>query len=186
VGEITLILERARQGDAQAADELLGAVYEELRGVARAKLSRQPPGQSLQPTSLLHEAWLRLTSGETYEWETRKHFYAAAAQAMRHILVERARRKERVRHGGELERVPLEDIDIAAPAEDEQLLRVNEALEELARKAPEKAEVVNLRFFAGLDEKEIAETLGLSPRTVERYWAYAKAWLFDRISQSQK
>jgi RNA polymerase sigma factor (TIGR02999 family) len=118
-------------------------------------------------------------------WESRKHFFAAAAQAMRHILIERARRRLRASHGGELERVPLDEVEIAAPTDDERLLQINAALDELASVEPEKAEVVKLRFFVGLDEKETAELLGLSPRTVERYWSYAKAWLFERVGSDR-
>ncbi len=186
VGDVVPILERARVGDPGAAADLLPLVYEELRKLAAAKLSLHAAGHTLQPTALVHEAWLRLTPVQTHQWESRKHFYAAASQAMRHILVERARRKQRIRHGGKLDRVPIEDVDIATPVDDESLLQVNEALLELAETAPEKAEVVNLRFFVGLEEKEIAELLGISPRTVERYWAYAKAWLYERISQPSK
>src|SRR5262249_17818866 len=120
--------------------------------------------------------------GGAQRWANRKHFFAAAAQAMRHILIERARRRTRARHGGELERVPLDEIEIAAPTDDERLLQINTGLDELATVAPEKAEVVKLRFFVGLDEKQTADLLGLSPRTVERYWSYAKAWLFERVA----
>ena len=181
---VTQALDRFAHGDSHAADELLTLVYDELRKLAQTKMRTQPAAQTLQPTALVHEAWLRITAAKTQQWESRKHFYAAAAQSMRHILLERARRKQRLRHGGELDRVDLDDIEIAAPLEDTNLLRINDALEELSRFAPEKAEVVNLRFFVGLEEGEIAELLGISPRTVERYWAYAKAWLYDHISES--
>jgi RNA polymerase sigma factor (TIGR02999 family) len=183
VSDVTRILDRVQQGEPKAADELLPLVYDELRRLAVAKMSAQPAGQTLQATALVHEAWLRLEQGERMHWESRKHFYAAAAQAMRHILIERARRKQRACHGAELKRVDLDEIEIAAPTDDERLLRINAALDELAATAPDKAEVVKLRFFIGLDENEIAELLGLSPRTVERYWSYAKAWLFERIAQ---
>jgi RNA polymerase sigma factor (TIGR02999 family) len=158
-------------------------VYEELRSLAASKMSRQPPGQTLQATALVHEAWLRLQKGGTPSWHSRRHFFAAAAQAMRHILIERARRRSRARHGGEMERVNLDAIEIAMPTDDERLLQINAALDELAAIAPEKAEVVKIRFFVGLDEKETAELLGLSPRTVERYWSYAKAWLIQRSGE---
>jgi RNA polymerase sigma factor (TIGR02999 family) len=130
----------------------------------------------------VHEAWLRLDGGAGQHWQNRRHFFAAAAQAMRHILIERARRKLRVRHGGQLERIDLDTIEIPAPTDDERLLELNSALDDLAAHAPDKAEVVRLRFFLGLEEKEIADLLQLSPRTVERYWRYAKAWLFERIA----
>ena len=184
MSELTCILDRAQHGDAKAAEELLPLVYDELRKLAVGKMASQPAGQTLQPTALVHEAWLRLERGQTQQWESRKHFYAAAAQAMRHILIERARKKQRVRHGGEADRLDLDEIEIAAPTDDERLLQINTALEELALVAPEKAEVVKLRFFVGLEENEIADLLQISPRTVERYWSYAKAWLFDHISQA--
>jgi RNA polymerase sigma factor (TIGR02999 family) len=178
--EIARLLESVEEGDLKAGEELLPLVYQELRKLAAARMSRQPPGQTIQATALVHEAWLRVEKGGAQRWKSRNHFFAAAAQAMRHILIERARRRSGARHGGDMERVPLEEIEIAAPADDERLLRINSALEELAAVAPEKAEVVKLRFFVGLDAQETAELLGLSPRTVERYWSYAKAWLFER------
>ncbi|MCI0539420.1 MAG: sigma-70 family RNA polymerase sigma factor [Verrucomicrobiales bacterium] len=180
MSEVTQVLERIHSGDPSAAEELLPLVYQELRKLAAAKMAQQPPGQTIQATALVHEVWLRLERNGAQRWESRKHFFAAAAQAMRHILIERARRRSRARHGGEMERVPLDEIEIVAPADDERLLQVNEALDEFAVVAPEKAAVVKLRFFVGLNEKETAELLGLSPRTVERYWSYAKAWLFER------
>ena len=184
VSDVTQILERVQQGDPKAGEELLPLVYDELRKLAMAKMATQPAGQTLQATALVHEAWLRLESGQKMQWESRKHFYAAAAQAMRHILIERARKKHRARHGAELERVDPDEIEIAAPTDDDRLLLINSALDELAALAPDRAEVVKLRFFVGLAENEIAELLHVSPRTVERYWSYAKAWLFERIGQS--
>jgi RNA polymerase sigma factor (TIGR02999 family) len=181
VSDVTRILDRVTQGDAHAAEELLPLVYEELRKLAAARMAHQPPGQTLQATALVHEAWLRLTDRPNRQYASRRHFFSAAAQAMRHLLIERARRRLRERHGGALQRVDAEAIEIAAPADDERLIQINAALEELALLAPEKAEVVKLRFFVGLDETETAELLNLSPRTVERYWSYAKAWLFERI-----
>ena len=184
MSDVTRILDRVQQGDLKATEELLPLVYEELRRLAAVKMAGQPAGHTLQATALVHEAWLRIASGGADgRWESRKHFFAAAAQAMRHILIERARRKLRARHGGGLERIDVDAIEIAAPTgDDERLLLINSALDELASIAPEKAEVVKLRFFVGLDEKEIAELLGVTPRTVERYWSYAKAWLFERVS----
>jgi RNA polymerase sigma factor (TIGR02999 family) len=181
VSDVTRLLDAVEQGDPKAAEELLPLVYEELRRLAAAKMARQPEGQTLQATALVHEAWLRLVDGPNRQYASRRHFFSAAAQAMRHLLIERARRKLRERHGGVLRRVDIEDVEIAAPIDDERLLQVNTALDELALLAPEKAEVVKLRFFVGLDEKEIAELLQLTPRTVERYWSYSKAWLFERI-----
>jgi RNA polymerase sigma factor (TIGR02999 family) len=186
MSEVTHILDRAQQGDPKAAEELLPLVYDELRRLAVMKMAQQPAGQTLQATALVHEAWLRLEGGARQRWESRRHFFAAAAQAMRHILIERARRKLRARHGAELERVDLDAVEIAAPTDDdERLLLISSALDELAALAPDKAEVVKLRFFVGLEEKEIAELLGVTPRTVERYWSYAKAWLFERIAQPE-
>jgi len=184
-GQVTQILDAVGVGDEQAAEKLLPLVYEELRKLAASKMAQQPPGQTLQATALVHEAWLRLSAGQMPRWENRGHFFASAAQAMRHILVERARRKLRARHGAELERVDLDAIEFSAPGDDEQFLQINSALDELAALAPEKAEVVKLRFFVGLDEKETAELLHISPRTVERYWRYAKAWLFEHIKPSR-
>jgi RNA polymerase sigma factor (TIGR02999 family) len=181
VSDVTRLLNAVEQGDPKAAEELLPLVYEELRKLAAARMAQQPDGQTLQATALVHEAWLRLVDGPDRQYASRRHFFSAAAQAMRHLLIERARRKLRERHGGVLQRVDVDDVEIAAPADDERLIQINTALEELALLAPDKAEVVKLRFFLGLDEKEIAELLKLSPRTVERYWSYAKAWLFERI-----
>src|SRR5437867_443543 len=149
VSEVTLILDRVQQGDAKAAEELLPLVYEELRRLAVLRMTQQPAGNTLQPTALVHEAWLRIETGAAQQWDSRKHFFAAAAQAMRHILIERARRKLRIRHGAKLERVDLDAVEIAAPTDDERLLLINEALDELAALAPEKAEVVKLQFFVG-------------------------------------
>lgn len=181
MSDVTLLLNAVEQGDPKAAEELLPLVYEELRKLAAAKMAQQPEGQTLQATALVHEAWLRLVDGPNRQYASRRHFFSAAAQAMRHLLIERARRRLRERHGGLLQRVDLDDVAVAAPTDDERLIQINTALEELALLAPEKAEVVKLRFFVGLDEQEIAELLNLSPRTVERYWSYAKAWLFERI-----
>jgi RNA polymerase sigma factor (TIGR02999 family) len=183
VSDVTQILERVEQGDGKAAEELLPLVYEELRKVAAHKMSLQPAGQTLQATALVHEAYLRLVGSEGRQWESRKHFFSAAAEAMRHILIDRARRRLRVRHGGAAEKVELEEIEIAAPAKDEIVVQLNEALEELARKSPEQAEIVKLRFFVGMNETEIAQVLNSSERSVQRHWNYAKAWLFERIKE---
>src|SRR5215472_4696160 len=184
--QVTQILAAAGSGDEQAAEKLLPLIYDQLRHLAAAKMAQQPPGQTLQATALVHEAWLRLAGGKLPRWESRKHFFAAAAQAMRHVLIERARRKLRVRHGGQWQRVELDAVEIPLPTEDVRLLEIDEALDELVAIAPEKAEVVKLRFFVGLDEKETAELLRISPRTVERYWRYAKAWLFERTKEDRK
>jgi RNA polymerase sigma factor (TIGR02999 family) len=175
------MLDRVHQGDSKAAEELLPLVYDELRKLAAAKMAHQPPGQTLQATALVHEAYLKLVGGERPNWRDRRHFFAAAAEAMRHILVDRARRRLRARHGGNAERVDLEDVEIAAPAKEEILLLLNDAMAELRVAAPERAEIVNLRFFAGLNEAEIATILNLSERSVQRQWSFARAWLFERI-----
>lgn len=181
VSDVTQILERVVRGDAKAAEELLPCVYDELRRLAAHKMSLQPPGQTLQATALVHEAYLRLLGNEERRWQGRRHFFGAAAEAMRHILIDRARRRLRAKHGEKAERVPLDDVEVIAPAQDEIVLQLDEALELLAKTSPEQAEIVKLRFFAGFTEPEIAEILNLSERSVQRQWSYAKAWLFDRI-----
>jgi RNA polymerase sigma factor (TIGR02999 family) len=183
VSDITRILDRAQQGDLKAAEDLLPLVYDQLRRLAAHKMALQPPGQTLQPTALVHEAWLKLAGGGKQQWKSRKHFFSIAAEAMRHILIDRARRKQRLRHGGGWERVDVDDIAIAAPTDEDTLLALNEALGEFETLDPAKAEVVKLRFFIGLSERETAQVLGLSERTVQRHWAYAQAWLFERMSQ---
>lgn len=183
--EVTRVLSAVTAGEAQAADKLLPLVYDELRRVAAAQLARERPGQTLQATALVHEAYLRLVGGGADSWENRRHFFAAAAEAMRRILVERARRKHRVRHGGSHRRVEFEadEIPIEVPPVD--LLALDEALDSLAAEDPQKAELVKLRFFAGLSEQEAAEVLGISRATAARHWAYARAWLFDRLRDDE-
>jgi RNA polymerase sigma factor (TIGR02999 family) len=181
VSEVTLILQSLEQGDPNAAEQLLPLVYDELRRLAAHKMSLQPPGQTLQATALVHEAYLRLVGDEEKRWASRRHFFSAAAEAMRHILIDRTRRRLRIRHGEKAENVPLDEVEIAAPAKEEILLQLNDALEELKQRSSEQAEIVKLRFFAGFTEPEIAEILNLSERSVQRQWSYAKAWLFDRV-----
>jgi len=185
VPELTQLLRAVDAGQGQAAEQLLPLVYQELRKVASHKLSLLPPGQTLQATALVHEAYLRLIGGQKETWENRRHFFAAAAEAMRHILIDRARRRLRVRHGGQAERVDLEQIEIPIATKDEVLLQLNEALDELQALSPERAELVKLRFFAGFNEAEVAEALNISERSVQRQWSYAKAWLFERIRTVQ-
>ncbi len=167
--------------DPKAADQLLPLLYDELRSLAASKLAHQPPGQTLQATALVHEAWLKLAGQGTPSWRDRQHFFRAAAEAMRHILIDRARRRLRLRHGGNAEHVELGELEIAAPAKAEVLLQLDEALTELGRQSPQRAEIVSLRFFGGLNESQIAELLGISERTVQREWHYSRAWLFARI-----
>lgn len=181
MNDITQVIEAARQGDAQAATQLLPLLYTELRRLAAARMARERPGQTLQPTALVHEAWLRVSGPGHTNYQNRAHFFAAAAEAMRRILIDNARRKQALRHGGGQARVDLEDADIAAPASDEQLLAVHEALDKLAAEDPARAELVKLRFFVGLSAEEAAEVLGVSVPTVKRHWAYAKAWLYRRM-----
>ena len=185
MSDVTRILDAIHQGDVTAADELLPIVYHELRKLAAHKMACEAPGQTLQPTALVHEAWLRIAGSENQPWENRAHYFAAAAEAMRRILIEKARHRQRQRHGGGQERVDLDEITIVAPESDERLLQVHDALDQLAKEDPVKAEVVNLRFFVGLTDREVADVLGLSERTVERHWAYAKSWLF-RVIRSEK
>ncbi len=156
-------------------------VYEELRKLAAHKMAQEAPGQTLQPTALVHEAWLRLVSSGQGHWNSRGHFFGAAAEAMRRILVERARKKARVRHGGQLEHVDLDRVTVATQDNDDTILAIHEALEKLAGQSPQKAEVVKLRYFAGMEHTEIAEALGLSEPTVRRHWAYARSWLYAEL-----
>jgi RNA polymerase sigma factor (TIGR02999 family) len=179
---VEAILHRARDGDPRAAEELLPLVYEELRKLAAHKMALEAPGHTLQPTALVHEAWLRLAGGaEPAPFENRGHFFAAAAEAMRRVLIDSARRKEAHKRGAGLERVNLEDVDLAARADDATLLRVDAALEKLAREDPPSAELVKLRFFAGLTTEQAAAALGISERTARRYWFFARAWLHDEL-----
>ena len=181
MSDVTRILNRVQRGDPTAAEELLPLVYEELRNLADARMAQEPSGQTLQPTALVHEAWIRLV-GENHEWQNRRHFFSAAAEAMRRILIDRARQKRRVRHGGGLVRVDLNDIDVAADSQSETVLFVHEALERLAQKDPEIAELIKLRYFAGIPNQEAAEMLGMSERTARRNWAYARAWLTREVN----
>ncbi len=180
--QVTAILNAVSRRDEAAAEELLPIVYEELRRLAAARMARENPGQTLQATALVHEAYLRLV-GANRHWNGRGHFFAAAAEAMRRILVENARRRRAIKRGGGVARVDLDDVDPAAPAEDEQVLELNDALERLAREDPQCAELVKLRFFAGLSGQEAAAALGLAERTATRMWAYARAWLHRELSR---
>ena len=181
LSDFTEILRAVEQGDPKAAEELLPLVYEELRKLAAFKLAQQPPNQTLQPTALVHDAYIKLLGSGNHSWQDRRHFFAAAAEAMRHILVDRARRKAAVRHGGGLQRLNLDDVVVAAETTDENILLMNEALEKLAAHDPATAELVKLRFFAGLTFPQAAEVLGISERTAKRSWSYARAWLFKEI-----
>jgi RNA polymerase sigma factor (TIGR02999 family) len=170
-----------RSDDYKAAEEFLPLVYDELRRLAANKLAKEIPGQTLQTTALVHEAWLRLAGKRDSHWQSQVHFLAAAAEAMRHILIDNARRKSRVRHGKGLTRVNLDCVDLASKADEETLLRVDEALGKLALEDPVKAQLVKLRYFVGLSIPEAATALGLSEATAKRAWAYARAWLYEEL-----
>jgi RNA polymerase sigma factor (TIGR02999 family) len=173
------------KGAPHAANELLPLVYEELRRVAAARMAFEAPGQTLQPTALVHEAWLRLTGDKRRHWNDRTHFFAAAAEAMRLILVDNARRKRAARHGGGQQRVEMPEVASAIVEHDDKVLAVDEALEKFATLDPEKAELVKLRYFVGMTLEEAAEALGISERTAKRYWAFARAWLHEEIKAQQ-
>lgn len=179
---LTQLLGAVSSGDPAAARQLLPLVYTELRRLARAKMAREQPGQTLQPTALVHEAWMRV-GGEGQTWENRAHFFGAAAEAMRRILIDRARSKRAERHGGKQERVDINDMEIVAPVADDELLAVHETLDQFAAHDAQKAELVKLRYFAGLTIDEAANVLGISAPTAKRYWAYARAWLFREVTR---
>jgi RNA polymerase sigma factor (TIGR02999 family) len=182
VSEVTRLLEAIDRGETEAPEELLPLVYDELRRLAHQRMSHLPPSQTLQATELVHEAWLRLVGDRNpHSWNGRGHFFAAAAEAMRRILIERARRKAAKRHGGGLSRVDLDHVDLAAETEGELLLVVDEALAGLAEVDSRSAQLVKLRFFVGLSNAQAAELLGMSERTAKRNWAYARAWLLREI-----
>ena len=183
MSEVTQILCAIEQGDPQAAEQLLPLVYEELRKLAAQKLAQEAPGQTLQATALVHEAYLRLVDVEkARHWDSRGHFFAAAAEAMRRVLIDNARRRRSQRRGGGGERRTLEGLEAAAPASDDELLAVNDALERLQQVDPPKAELVKLRYFGGLTIPEAAQALGISVTTANRYWAYARAWLHEELA----
>jgi RNA polymerase sigma factor (TIGR02999 family) len=180
--EATRIMQAIEAGNTQAASELLPLVYDELRRLASQKLAQEKPGQTLDATSLVHQAYLRLVGEDPAKrWNGQKHFFAAAAEAMRRILVENVRRKRRLRHGGDRKRLPFHESHVAADAADDRLLAVDQALESLAQEEPQVAAVVKLRFFAGMTVAQTAEALGISMRTANRHWAYGRAWLFERL-----
>jgi len=183
VSEVTIILDAIQKGDPKAADELLPLVYAELRKLAASKLAQQSSDQTLQPTALVHEVYLRLLGDGARSWQDRRHFFAAAAEAMRHLLVDRARRKASLRHGGGWSRVDLDNVVVATQTTDENLLLMSEALEKLAAHDAQAAELIKLRFFAGLTFPQAAEVLGMSERTAKRSWAYARAWLLKEIQK---
>lgn len=181
MSDATVMLAGIQAGDSKAAEGLLTLVYDELRRLAASKLAHETPGQTLQPTALVHEAWVRLVGDRSPSFNNREHFFRASAEAMRRILIDRARRKHTERHGGSFQRVNFEGFDLAAPLVDDQLLAVNEALEKFALEHPVQAELVKLRYFAGLTNEEISEVMGISVSTAKNYWAFSRAWLLNEI-----
>jgi RNA polymerase sigma factor (TIGR02999 family) len=181
MSDATVMLAAVEAGDSKAAEELLALVYDELRRLAASKLASEAPGQTLQPTALVHEAWLRLVGDRNPSFKDREHFFRASAEAMRRILIDRARRKHTVRHGGAYQRVECEGLDFAAPAADDQLLAINEALDKFAQEHPVQAELVKLRYFAGLTNEEVSEVMDISVSTVKNYWTFSRAWLLNEI-----
>jgi len=179
--DVTLLLSAIDSGDPKATEELLPLVYEELRKLAASKMAALPPGQTLQPTALVHDAYLRLIGSGPQSWNSRGHFFSAAAESMRRILVERARQKATQKRGGGFQRVDLDHVDFAHDANSEVLLALDEALQRYAEKDPTGAELIKLRFFAGLPNPQAAEILGVSERTAKRTWAYARAWLLNEL-----
>ena len=183
MSDVTQILTAIEQGDAKAADELLPLVYEELRRLASQKMSHEPPGQTLQATALVHEAYIRLVGSEAKNWSGRTHFFAAAAEAMRRILIDNARRKQRLKRGGKQQKIDLDKAEIAIEGPSTDLIALDEALVKLAEEDSVKADLVKLRYFAGLTIPQAAEMLDISRATADRYWSYARAWLFDEINK---
>jgi RNA polymerase sigma factor (TIGR02999 family) len=185
MSDVTLMLEAVAQGTKQASEDLLPLVYDELRRLAAVRMAQEAAGQTLQPTALVHEAWLQLVGPGERSWENRAHFFGAAASAMRRILIDRARRRASIKRGGGQARVELEIADLVAPISDDNVVLIDEALHRLGAEDPQQARVVELKFFGGLTNREVAETLGIGERTVDRQWACAKIRLFRWIRQSR-
>jgi RNA polymerase sigma factor (TIGR02999 family) len=181
MSDITLMLQAVARGEPQASSDLLPLVYDELRQLAGARMAREATGHTLQATALVHEAWLRLVGEGDRNWENRAHFFGAAAEAMRRILIENARRKSRLKRGGDRERVDIAEIELADTTADDKILLIDEALERLRAEDADKARIVMLKFFGGLTNQEVAQSLNVTERTVERQWAFAKAWMFRCI-----
>lgn len=185
MSDVTQILHRLERGETHAAEELLPLVYEELRKLAAARMAAAPAGQTLQATALVHEAYLRIVGSGPDRWNGRGHFFSAAAEAMRRILIDRARQKASLRHGGNYRRLSLEDVDLATETDSNTLLALDEALDQYAQRDPTGAQLIKLRFYVGLPNHEAAAILGLSERTAKRTWAFARAWLYEEIRQRQ-
>jgi RNA polymerase sigma factor (TIGR02999 family) len=186
MSDATSIPAAVENDDPKGGDQLIELVYGELRRLAVFKMAQQAPGQTLQPTALVHEAWLRLVGSENFKFKDRRHFFFTAAEAMRHILIDRARRKQTHRHGGQFERVDIAECELAAPCAENQLLTLNEALDKFALKHPLQAEVVKLRYFAGMTNEEISQFMGISVTTARNYWIFSRAWLFYEIEGKQR
>jgi len=182
MNDVTAILSAIEQGDPRAPEQLLPLVYDELRKLAARRLAHESPGQTLQATALVHEAYLRLIGSETPSWNGRGHFFSAAAEAMRRILIENARRKRATKHGGDLQRIELDGVDVPETASSQDILAVDEALSKLAAEDPVKAELVKLRYFGGLSVEDAGRVLDISRATADRYWAYARVWLYSELS----
>jgi len=181
MNDVTLLLQTLGRGDANASGDLLPLVYDELRRLAGARMRQEMAGHTLQPTALVHEAWLRMVGESDRTWQNRAHFFAAAAECMRRILIESARRKSRLKRGGGQAKLSIDDLELADASPDDKILLIDEALGRLDQQDPEKARVVVMKFFGGMTNQEVAEHLGVTERTVERHWAYARAWLFQSI-----
>jgi len=184
MSEVTRLLDAIDKGEAQAADRLLPLVYEELRKLAAVKMANEPAGLTLQPTALVHEAWLRLGGSDGQVWKCRAHFFAAAAESMRRILIESARRRKALRHGGGQVRMDIQEVEVAAPVADEQLLAIDEALSRLSALDPKKAELVKLRYLIGMTIEEAASALQISEATAKRWWEFARAWLYSEVRRA--
>lgn len=183
---VSRILKRVSDGEVRAADELLPLVYDELRRLAAARMKNEATEHTLQPTALVHEAYLRLLRSEPQTWDNRRHFFSAAAEAMRRILIEHARSRDRIKRGGDLYREPLAEIALSPSIDLSEVIAVHEVLEEFERVMPDKAELVKLRYFAGLDEVTAADMLGISRPTASRWWTYSRAWLFQKLSEQKE
>jgi RNA polymerase sigma factor (TIGR02999 family) len=192
MSDVTRILSAIEEGDPQAVEQLLPLVYDELRKLAAQKMAQEKPGQTLQATALVHEAYIRLVAtggrkpADKQHWDSRGHFFAAAAEAMRRILVDKARSKQRLKRGGQLKQIDLENVAITVEGPSDHILALDEALTKLAQEHPDKAELVKLRYFAGLTLDEAAQTLGISSSTADRYWTYARAWLYREVAPADQ
>jgi len=185
MSDVTQILEAIMAGNSGATEKLFPLVYSELRRLAAIRLSRELPGQTLEPTALVHEAYIRLVGDANFQWQSRGHFFAAAAESMRRILIDRARGKKRLKRGARAKRLDLKDVDLAYEMPSDELLALDEALEKLQQEDPIKAQLIKLRFYAGLTAEQAAQASGISRATADRYWRYARAWLYHEITNSE-